>query len=483
MTKRIVLILLAGVAASIVGLVFFLRPFAGDGRPRLDDPTARPSLETIQVESNSAEPVRLVASSDSTEPAQSAPSWNRFRGPNGLGVSDDASIPDTWSETQNLAWKTKLPGSGASSPVLTEQYVLITSYSGYGEEDRQGSMQQLKRHVSCIDRANGKIVWTKTIDNQHPDDPYQGMGLPEHGYATNTPVTDGNFVFAFLGKSGVVAFDMEGNQQWQTSVGTESGNRRWGTASSLIIYDDLVIVNAAEESQSLIALDKATGKRVWNAEASALELCYGTPVIVRVDETRDDLVIAVPGEVWGLNPRTGRLTWFAQTSLTGNLSPSVIVDGANLYVFGGYRSSGSLAIRAGGKEDVTKSHLLWTSKLTSYVATPVLINRYLHWIDDRGMYYCSNADTGELVHRDRMPQIESGGRPVYASPIAVNGKVFVQTRKSGVLVIEPGDSLKVLSQNRFDGDSSVFNATPAVDAGQLFLRSNEFLYCVSTKKS
>jgi outer membrane protein assembly factor BamB len=475
MKKRTIVAVLGGAISIAGGVVLFMRSPSVQ-RPRLDDVNARPRVESLRADDAQSTATKLVAFDDS---AETLPSWSRFRGPNGSGVSDDPNIPDAWSETQNLAWKTKLPGSGASSPVLTAQYVFVTSYSGYGEEGRDGSIQQLKRHVSCVDRASGDIVWTKSIDNEHREDPYQGMGLPEHGYATNTPVTDGKFVYAFLGKSGVIAFDMDGNEQWRASVGTESGNRGWGTAASLLLYDDLVIVNASEESQALIALDKATGTQAWKAEASTLELCYSTPVIVDVDETRDDLVLAVPGEVWGMNPRTGKLTWFVQTSLTGNLSPGIIVDGATLYAFGGYRSSGSLAIKVGGIGNVTDTHILWESKNSSYVATPVLVGRTLHWIDDRGLYYCSSADTGELIRRDRVPQIDSGGRPVYASPIAVNGQLIIQTRNSGALVIEPGDALKVLSQNKFESDRSVFNATPAVDAGQLFLRSDAYLYCVS----
>ncbi len=475
MNNRLFPLTLCGVVIIVIGY-FVMRHLASDRRPRLDDPHARPRIDVADGNSTMTVAVKLLAQESSTD---ALPSWSRFRGPNGSGVSDDTSIPDSWSESKHLAWKTKLPGPGASSPILTTTHVFVSSYSGYGEEGREGNMNQLKRHVTCIDRSKGNIAWTKTIDSEHREDPYQGMGLPEHGYATNSPTTDGKFVYAFLGKSGVFAFDMDGNEQWRVSVGTESGNRGWGTAASLILYDNLLIVNASEESQAIIALDKSTGALVWKSEASALELCYSTPVVVNVDKTRDDLVMAVPGEVWGMNPRTGKLTWFVQTSLTGNLSPSVVVDGSKLYVFGGYRSSGSLAIQAGGKGDVTDSHVLWTSSNSSYVATPVLVNRALHWIDDRGIYFGSDADSGELIHRDRVPQIDSRGRPVYASPIAVNGKLIVQTRNSGALVIDPSDGLNVLSQNEFESDDSVFNATPAVDDGQLFLRSNTYLYCVS----
>jgi len=167
--------------------------------------------------------------------------------------------------------------------------------------------------------------------------------------------------------------------------------------------------------------------------------------------------------------------------MTDNLSPSVIVDGKIVYAFGGYRSSGSMSLEVGGKGDVSKSNVLWTSRISSYVATPALHAGRLHWIDDKGMYFCADAKTGELAHRARTPGISSGDRPVYASPIVISGKIYAQTRTSGLYVIEPSDELNVIVQNKFASDDSLFNATPAVDNGQLFLRSYKYLYCVGSK--
>lgn len=490
MKLKLILAVCLAIVAS--GAFFILRNSSRGGRPQFDeslttrtDTAQEPGRDTEQMAAPEFGQAagKLVAADGGSD---SLPAWSRFRGPNGTGISDAENIPINWSETENLAWKTKLPGPGASSPVLTEKLAIVTCYSGYGEDiNNPGNIDDLKRHVCGVDRATGELLWTKTFASEHRDDPYQGMGVPEHGYATNSAVTDGERVIAFLGKSGVVALDLEGNEQWRVSVGNESGNRGWGTAASLMLYGDLVIVNAAEESQSLIAIHKVTGEVAWEAPAATLELCYSTPAIVRVDEQRDDLVIAVPGEIWGLNPNNGKLTWYAETSLTDNLSPSIIVDGTTVYAFGGYRSSGSLALQVGGTGDITNSAVLWTSRNSSYVATPVLINQQLHWIDDRGMYYCSDATSGELVMRSRVKQIDSGGRPVYASPVVINGNVYAQTRESGLLVIEPASEpdseLNVLAQNKFASDNSIFNATPAVDKGQLFLRSDQYLYCITAR--
>ena len=491
---------LAGITV-ILGLViggafFALRKTPRSGAGRSTAHSQRPDIQTAEIplvsreNSTDVKPdiatTKLVTSTSTIEPPihpESSNDWSRFRGPNGTGISMDAAIPIEWSDTKNLRWKTKLAGPGSSSPVLTDTHVFLTTYTGYGEEDRsKGLMSQLKRQVHCIDRKDGKIAWSKNVDALLPEDPYQGMGIPEHGYSTNSPVTDGKSVFVFLGKTGVFAFDMAGNELWKVSVGTESGNRGWGTAASLTLYKDILIVNASEESQTIFGINKNTGEVIWKAPGAILELAYGTPIIARVNDDRDDLVIAVPSEVWGLNPNTGKLVWYVETKLTGNLSPSVIMDGETIYVFGGYRSSGSLAIKLGGNGDVTKSNTLWNSRNSSYVVTPVLHQDHLYWIDDQGMYFCVSAKTGETVDKQRVSGIKSGGRPVYASPIAINGKLFLQTRNSGLFVLDGTPKMTILKQNRFETDNSVFNATPAVSNGQLFLRSYSHLYCVMSDK-
>lgn len=402
-----------------------------------------------------------------------ADDWSQFRGSGARGIARSA-VPLAWSQTENLRWKTPLPGPGSSSPIVHGDRVFVTSYSGV---EGNGAPAQLVRHLLCIDRATGKVNWQRQIALEGPEDSYQGY-LTEHGYASNTPVTDGQTVFAFFGKSGVVAFAMDGKELWRTGVGRESSNRHWGSGASLILHGDLVICNASEESQSIRALDKQTGREVWKAEGAALELAYGTPGIVTLSDGKQELVVALPEEVWGLDPATGKLLWHAATALTGNVSPSVIVDGETIYVFGG-RGGGSVAVKAGGRGDVTKSHVLWTSRVTSYVATPLLHEGHLYWIDDRGQAFCSSAATGAEVYRQRVAEITSGGRPVYASPVMADGRLYVVTRWNGTLVLPAAPRYEILGQNRFEGDESDSSGTPAVSNGEMFIRSGEFLYCVA----
>ena len=416
-----------------------------------------------------------------TSTCAAAADWTQFRGSNGAGISADTNVPVTWSETENLRWKVELPGPGSSSPIVHGDRIFVTCYSGYGiPKANGGDIKSLQRHLVCVERASGKIHWTATVPSELPEDGYQGY-IAEHGYASNTPVTDGAHVYCFFGKSGVVAFDLDGKKIWQAGVGKESSNRRWGSAASLILHKDCVIVNASEESQSIRALDRKTGTEKWNAPGAALELAYGTPALVTLKDSSQELVVAVPGEVWGMNPDTGKIRWFAEHSLTGNICPSIVADGETVFIFGGFRSSGSLALRAGGSKDVTNSHVLWTGRNSSYVATPVLHEGHLYWINDQGQAFCIDAKSGELVYRERVGEVEGGGRPVYASPVVANGKIYVPSRWSGVLVLPAKPKYEVLAQNRFASDDSDFNATPAISNGDLFLRSNRFLYCVAKK--
>lgn len=398
--------------------------------------------------------------------------WPRFRGPNADSISTEGPIPAKWDLATNLKWKADLPGKGSSSPIVLGDRIFVTCYSGYGQANG-GDDADLARHLVCVAKSSGKIAWTKTVKNDAREDRYQGF-ITEHGYASSTPVTDGERVFAFFGKSGVHAYDLEGNKIWNVSVGTSSSNRRWGSAASLIVHGDSVIVNASDESRSIIALDRKTGKENWKTEADLLELAYGTPRLVKSGD-RELLVLAVPQEVWALNPANGKLAWYCETLLPGNVSPSVNFADGIIYVTGGFPATGSVAFKADGKGDIT-SNIAWKKRDASYVASPVLHEGHLYWIDDSGIAFCMNAETGETVYKERL--VGGGGRPVYASPVLCDGKLFVPSRWEGVYVLDAKPEFKLLAQNKFEDDDSDFNGTPAISGKQMFLRSDRALYCI-----
>ncbi|MCH7995365.1 MAG: PQQ-binding-like beta-propeller repeat protein, partial [Planctomycetes bacterium] len=408
--------------------------------------------------------------------------WTRFRGPNGSGISPDKkSTPVRWSGSANLKWKTQLPGPGVSSPIIVGDRVYVTCYSGYGlDRQNPGDLKNLKRHLVCIDRQNGEILWNTKVDAVLPEDPYEGIGVTAHGYASSTPVSDGKNVYVFFGKTGALAFDKSGKKLWQTNVGKESDPRRWGSAASPILYQDLLIVPAACESEALVALDKKTGKEVWRQEATGFSSSWGTPILVEVNENRTDLVIGVTQEIWGLNPETGKLRWYSEGAKSGSFCSSAVSDGDVVYAIEG-RSGVSMAVRAGGKGDVTESHVLWKGRDSSRFGSPIVDHGRIYSFAG-GVATVIDAKTGERITQTRLEggRGESGGMGGdYASPILADGKLYYVRKSGDLFVLRADEKLKQLALNRLTDEKEEFSSTPAVSDGDLFIRSDKHLYCVS----
>ena len=418
----------------------------------------------------------------------SASDWSRFRGPNGSGISSDtASTPVEWSPDRNVRWKTPLPGAGVSSPIVVGDLLFVTCYSGYGANF--GKIEDLKRHLVCVDRSSGKILWDKSVDAVLPEDSYSGMGIPSHGYASHTPVSDGKHIYVFFGKSGVLAYDLEGKQRWHQSVGTESDRRRWGSASSPILHEDNVIVVASAESEAIIALNAETGDEVWRQEAAGLANVWGTPLIVKIDDERTDLVLGVPYEIWGFNPDSGKLRWYSEISAGDQYSSSVVAVQDVVYSIEG-RGGGSAAVRAGGKGDVTKSHTVWSGSDSSRFGTPVVYQGRLYFFAS-GVATCNDAKTGKKVFQGRLEGGSSsggggrsrfgrgGGGSDYSSPVVADGKIYYVQSSGSCFVLKAGDKFEQLAVNSVTTDRESFGATPALSNGEIFLRSDKHLYCVS----
>ncbi|MEQ8786721.1 MAG: PQQ-binding-like beta-propeller repeat protein [Pirellulaceae bacterium] len=330
----------------------------------------------------------------------SAADWSRFRGPQGSGVApDDAATPTTWGETENLKWKLRLPGPGLSSPIVVGDRVFVTCWSGYGVEDRTGDQQDLRRHLVCVDRKDGGAIWSKAVEPYLPEDAFRGM-FAENGYASHTPVSDGERVYVFFGKTGVLAFDMDGNQLWKKSVGVDSGDKGWGTSSSPVLYKDLVIVPAAAESKSLIALNKFTGEEVWKAEAEGFAGTWSTPILVERADGESDLVFSVPYELWAFNPENGKLRWYCESINSSSMCASAVAHDGVIYAVGG-QSGGSIAVRTGGKDDVTESHVVWTGRDRGRIGTPVYHDGRLYFVSSK-VVNCLDAKTGDRIYQSRL---------------------------------------------------------------------------------
>lgn len=430
-------------------------------------------LQTLAIVSLLYACQAMACSSDSShyatdysapESLEAASAWAGFRGPKGSGVATDANVPVTWSASENMIWKADLPGYGTSSPVVAGEKLFLTCYSGYGQGLESGSIDSLMRHVVCIDRGTGDILWNKSLQPEGDDESYSGF-LALHGYASSTPVTDGQNVFVFFGSSGLYAFDLAGEQLWHASAG--DGTHDWGSAASPVLYGDLVIVNAAVESGALVAFDKSSGTEAWRLDG--LSRTWGTPVICEVDG-RHELVLSMEGEIIGVDPASGRKLWDTE-GVHDYICSSVVVHDGVVYAIGA-RKGEAVAVRAG---DVTGDREVWRKGVGSNVTSPVYMAGRLHWVTDQGIVYCLDAKTGDEIYRDRLA---SSGR-VYASVIAVGDKLYAVSREAGTFVIAGGGEFKQLAHNEL-ADTSVFNASPIVFADRLYLRSDRALYCLGT---
>jgi outer membrane protein assembly factor BamB len=402
------------------------------------------------------------------QPEATNGNWPRFRGPGGMGVSDATGLPLEWDAENKVAWKTPLPGAGASSPITFGDHIYLTCYSGYFVPDEPGgSLDQLKRHLIALRRDNGEIVWDKTVPAKLPEE----ESIRDHGYAANTPAADADGVYAFFGKTGVFAFDHEGNHRWQADVGSNTSG--WGTAASPLLYKDLVIINASVESQSLMALDRRTGEEKW--QASGIKESWNTPIVVTADSGRQELIVARAGDILAFAPDTGESLWSCKTDITWYMVPTVVAADGIVYYLGGRSGIAAGAVRAGGSGDVTATHRLWTSKNGSNVTSPIYLDGHLYWMSEKmGVAYCAVAATGELVYQQRVERF--GG--VYASPVLAEGRLYYFDRWGSAVVLAAKPAFEQLAVNRIEGDRTRFDGSPAVDGRRLLVRSGKFLYCL-----
>lgn len=398
--------------------------------------------------------------------AAPASDWTQFRGPGGLGISGEKNVPLRWSATENIVWKAELPGPGASSPMVLGSRVFATCYSGYGLEPAAGDQMELRRHVLCLDRTTGEVLWRREFEPRLPEHKYQGEGA-YHGYAASTPTTDGERLYVFFGKSGVYCFNLQGEQLWHADVG--QGTSGWGSGSSPVLYGQLLLINASVESGSLVALDKLSGEEVWRAPG--VRAAWNTPLLIPAPD-RPEVVVSTEGRVLSFDPRDGTPLWNAD-GVHRYVCPSVVEHGGVVYAIGGGHTS--LAVRTGGQGDVTASRGLWRQTKGSNVCSPIYHEGHLYWVSDGGGFVCcQRAATGETVFQQRL---EPRPGTIWSSPVLAEGKLYIVSQHQGTYVVAARPEFELLAHNDLADDSRA-NASPAISNGQIFLRNDRFLYCI-----
>jgi outer membrane protein assembly factor BamB len=356
--------------------------------------------------------------------------------------------------------------------VTSGNRIFLTCYTGYAVDPiKPGKMEDLRRHLLCVGRQDGKILWTKEFQPVLPEHKYEGEGS-YHGYSSSTPTTDGERLYVFFGKTGVFGFDLDGKQLWQVNVG--KGQSGWGSAASPLLYKNLLIVNASVESGALVALDKLTGKEVWRV--AGIRSAWNTPVLETAPSGELELVVSVQDRLVGLNPETGKELWQAE-GVHRYVCPSVVARDGVVYAIGGGHTS--LAVRAGGRGDVTKTHVVWRVGKGSNVSSPIVHDGHLYWANDHGgVVNCQEAATGQFKYQQRL---KPDAGIIYASPVLADGKLYYVSQSKGTYVVAARPEFKLVAHNVFEDDSSRANASPAVSNGQLLLRTDQYLYCIGKR--
>jgi outer membrane protein assembly factor BamB len=276
----------------------------------------------------------------------------------------------------------------------------------------------------------------------------------------------------FFGKTGVFAFDFQGKKLWQQDVGSKTHD--WGSATSPVLYKDLVIVNASVESGSLVGLNKKDGTKEWTC--SGTNGSWDSPVLVDVGGKKE-LVVRVPRSILGVDPDTGKKLWHCDGFRDGYVCPSVVAKDGVVYASGGRFEGVAAAVKAGGKGDVTDSNKLWSKRQGGPIPSPAVLGDYLYSVNDGGSASCYKAKDGDKVYTGRLKN--SG--TLYASITVADGKIYAVSREKGTFVLATGPKFEVLGHNTFKSDKSIFNGSLAVSDGQLFLRSDKCLYCIGKK--
>jgi outer membrane protein assembly factor BamB len=400
-------------------------------------------------------------------PVAEAEDWPQFRGSTGQGVSSEKSVPLTWSDTDNIAWKTTVPGEGWSSPIIHGDHVFVTSTTDDGR----------LCHVICLDRKSGRIRWNTQVFAQEVR-----KKRNENSDATPTPTTDGQHVFAVFSSGRMVALDFDGTVAWTNHDVRFYGHH--GLAASPVLYGDLVIMayDGSSDGENnkvgwkipwqqavLLAVDKTTGKLRWRGKRGLSRLGHVTPSILSRNGTTQ-IVSGAGDAVQGFDPADGRRIWSVYSKGEG-VTPSIVVGEGLIFSCSGFEAPTIRVIRAGGTGDVTNSHMAWEqTKGVPSLASMLYVKPYIYSVSDKGIVTCFQATTGDVVWQERI-----GGKHS-ASPIYADGRIYFLTEAEGeTVVIESGPKLKILARNRVDEKCK---ASMAVSQGNLFIRSEHHLFCI-----
>lgn len=388
--------------------------------------------------------------------------WPGWRGPRGDGSSEEAGVPVRWSGTENVAWRTPLPGKGHSSPIVFGDRVFVTTFLEDGTQ----------HGLLCLDRVSGRVLW----EQRAPMRPQEKINKL-NSHASSTPATDGRFVWvSFLDHPDmtVIGYDCrDGRQVWKAAPGQLLS--RHGYCSTVVPYRDMIILNGDQDAEAyLVALDQATGRERWRADRPNRTRSYCPPTVIEV-QGRKQLVLSGSKGVTSYDPDTGKLNWIVDGPTEQFVSSLIHVDDVVFMTYG-FPKRGICAIDPTGAGNVTQSHLVFNLERASrggYVPSPVAHGRLAFVVTDEGMGSCADPRTGREIWLERL------GRHHSASPVVAGGNVYFLDDDGKCWVVAARDKYELVAVNEL---GEAVRGSPAISRGQFFIRGSAHLYCIGKKQ-
>jgi len=420
--------------------------------------------------------------------------WPQWRGPTGNGVALHGNPPTEWSEEKNIKWKVAIPGAGHATPIIWGDKIFVLTAiptgsavtggnppapsrqpaSGRGRRGGggrgQASTVEQEFAVMCLDRKTGRVLWQRTPRREVPHEGHHQTNT----YASGSPVTDGEHVYAFFSSRGLFCYDMDGKLVWQKDFGDMRTRNGFGEGvSPTLAGDKLIIVWDTEDDSWIGAFDKKTGAELWKTHRDE-RTGWSTPYVLD-HAGRKQVIVNATNAVRCYDVATGELIWEC-SGQTANAIPSVVADGEFVYAMSGFRGNAAYAIELGGNGNLAESgKVKWKiSRGTPYVPSPLLYDGQLYFLQGNDAMITSvDSKTGEPYYQqERLANIRS----VYASPVGVAGRVYLPGREGTTLVLAKGPKLEILATNKLDDP---IDASPVVIGDELFLRSHTHLYCIA----
>jgi outer membrane protein assembly factor BamB len=421
----------------------------------------------------------------------SAANWPGWRGPGGSGLTAEKNLPLHWSTNENVCWRVPLPDRGSSTSVVWGGRLFVT----------QAINAKSLRSVLCFDRRTGKLLWQSGVTWTEKE-PTSDENPP----CTPSPVTDGRRVIAWFGSAGVYCYDLAGGELWHRDLGRQS--HQWGYASSPVLYKGLCFLNFGPGDRSFImALDKTTGRTVWQfdipvipptvnrqelggpdasaGDAATVKLSeiagsWATPLIVPATG-HDELVVALAIRMMAFAPRTGEPLWNCEGPNIGAYSSPFYGQGFVAYAGGGFRNN-LMAVRPGGRGDVTKTGRLWLQPLANsqtHLGAGVIFREHIYLVNTAGIAECFELKTGKAIWTERLASTGGSGAS-WSSPVLVGDRLYVPNRNADVFVLKAAPKFELLAVNSIGGER--MSASLAVSEGNIFLRTDKNLWCIGPVK-